>query len=254
MYLCSTEFSADELNHFNALASTWWDVHGSSRLLHKMNDIRISFMFDTIDTFAIPGLSPKNDLKVLDVGCGGGILTESLARHKRVGKVTGIDMSDKVISVAKDHKLQDPDLVMGAKLDYKLCSLFDLPSSDIGSYDAITLFEVLEHVPNPSALLEAATSRIRPGGWLFASTVNRTALSYLTTIFIGEKILNIVPEGTHTWSKYINESELRNWFIDKNAGWDVVQSKGCVYMPFIGWKFCGSRDMGNYFLAARRSH
>ncbi|KAK9368894.1 S-adenosyl-L-methionine-dependent methyltransferase [Lipomyces kononenkoae] len=259
-------FSADELLHFNALASTWWDANGPSRLLHKMNPLRISFIFDTIDRYGIRSLSRESGLKMLDVGCGGGILTESLARNPRVASVTGIDMSDEVLAVALQHKKQDPALVSGGKLQYKLCSLLDLPIAEAASerqveerYDAITLFEVLEHVPNPSSMLQAATERVRPGGWIFVSTVNRTAVAYLTTILMGEKILNIVPEGTHAWSKYINEKELREWFAEHKTNvpgsgehWDIVRSAGCIYLPFVGWKFAGPRDIGNYFLAARR--
>ncbi|ODQ69056.1 hypothetical protein LIPSTDRAFT_108075 [Lipomyces starkeyi NRRL Y-11557] len=244
------------LSHFNALASTWWDASGPSRLLHKMNPLRISFIFDTIDQYALPALSRKSGLQMLDVGCGGGILTESLARNPRVASVTGIDMSEDVLAVAQQHKKRDP----------ALCSLLDLPIPKAASegqgeerYDAVTLFEVLEHVPNPSAVLQAATECVRPGGWIFASTVNRTAAAYLTTIFIGEKILKIVPEGTHTWSKYINERELRDWFVEHKTNvpgsgehWDIVRSEGCIYVPFAGWKFKGPRDLGNYFLAARR--
>ncbi|KAJ8098665.1 S-adenosyl-L-methionine-dependent methyltransferase [Lipomyces tetrasporus] len=259
-------FSAEELSHFNALASTWWDASGPSRLLHKMNPLRISFIFDTIDRYAIQSLSRETGLKVLDVGCGGGILTESLARNPRVSSVTGIDMSEDVLAIAQQHKKQDPALVFGGKLEYRLCSLLDMPVPKAASegheeerYDAVTLFEVLEHVPNPSGVLKAATDRVRPGGWIFVSTVNRTAAAYLTTIFMGEKILRIVPEGTHTWSKYINERELREWFNEHKTTvpgsgehWDVVRSEGCIYVPFVGWNVGGPRDLGNYFLAARR--
>ncbi|KAK9378225.1 S-adenosyl-L-methionine-dependent methyltransferase [Kockiozyma suomiensis] len=260
----SSAFSPDELAHFNALASSWWDANGPSRLLHKMNGLRTSFIFDSIDTYSIPQLSRSSELKMLDVGCGGGILTEALARNSRVKSITGLDMSEQVLEVAKKHKLQDPRLVIENKLQYKLCSLFDLPVPEVADgiderYDVVTMFEVLEHVPDPSALLHAATNLVKPGGWIFASTVNRTAAAYLTTIFIGEEILNIVPKGTHSWSKYINENELREWFVENKSNvpgsgehWDVVKTTGCLYVPFIGWRFCGPRDLGNYFLAARR--
>ncbi|KAK9459615.1 S-adenosyl-L-methionine-dependent methyltransferase [Lipomyces oligophaga] len=251
-------FSAEELSHFNALAGTWWDANGSSRLLHKMNPVRVDFMFDTINLYNIPQLSKLQDLSVLDVGCGGGILTESLARHPRIGHVKGIDMSDQVLEIARAHQKQDPKLTAN-KLEYSLCSLFDIPTpvDDEDKFDAVTMFEVLEHVPNPSAMLEKATSLVKPGGWIFASTVNRTVAAYLSTIFIGEDILQIVPKKTHTWAKYINEAELRQWFLEnKSSGiqqWDVVKSQGCVYVPFVGWVLAGPRDLGNYFLAARRA-
>ncbi|KAK9468267.1 S-adenosyl-L-methionine-dependent methyltransferase [Lipomyces arxii] len=262
-------FSPSELTHFGALASTWWDADGPSRLLHQMNPLRLSFIFDTIDQYQIPGLTRTTGLKMLDVGCGGGILTESLARLPRTRSVIGLDMSDGVLEVAKQHMKQDPGLVFGNKLQYELCALGDFPVPESKSFkgeateeqrfDVVTMFEVLEHVPNPAAVLQAATERVRPGGWIFASTVNRTVAAYLTTIFIGEKVLRLVPEGTHSWSKYINENELREWFIDNKLSvpgtgenWDVVRSEGCVYVPFKGWQFGGPRNLGNYFLAARR--
>ncbi|KAK9448791.1 S-adenosyl-L-methionine-dependent methyltransferase [Limtongia smithiae] len=257
----SSTFSPGELLHFNALASTWWDHDGPSRLLHKMNTLRLSFIFDTLDTYAFRE-SKIHNMSVLDVGCGGGILAESLARHSRVNSVVGIDMSSQVLAVAEEHKRQDPQLALDGKLNYRLCSIFDLPQlddqSESGKYDMVTLFEILEHVPEPAAVLAAATKLVRPGGFIFMSTMNRTCASYLTTILVGEKLLGIVPEGTHTWSKYINEAELREWFSApsterlREGHWDVVKSEGCVYVPILGWKFGGPRDLGNYFLAARR--
>ncbi|KAK9470826.1 hexaprenyldihydroxybenzoate methyltransferase mitochondrial precursor [Dipodascopsis tothii] len=254
-----TTSSAEELSHFGELAATWWDTNGSSRLLHKMNPIRLEFMFGTMANYSIPGLSRTSELEVLDVGCGGGILSESLARLPTVKTVTGIDLSPEVIRVAREHKSRDPALFEQRDgrdvLEYELRSITDLAPGSEKQYDVVTLMEMLEHVPNPALVLAEAAARVRPGGWIFLSTINRTAVSYLTTILAAEHILGIVPRGTHTWAKYINASELREWFdghVD-DGRWDVVSVQGCLYVPFAGWKLGGSPTLGNYFLAARKT-
>lgn len=260
--------SADEIEHFAKLAPGWWDVNGSQRILHKMNLARLDYMRDTLDKYGkkdLPGYSldllPKEaqqrytnrsgpnpldagNLRVLDVGCGGGILSESMARLGGVEHVTGIDLTPDVIQVATGHMELDP--MLANKLEYKLMGIEDVP--ELESYDLITLFEILEHVDGPAQVLSQAMQRLKPGGWLFLSTINRTAVSYLTTILMGEHVLRIVPPGTHTWSKYINEQELRE-FVVKQPSWQFVRSDGCMYVPACGWVFNSQAGMGNYFMA-----
>lgn len=271
----SSSASAEEIEHFSKLAPSWWDVNGSQRILHKMNLARLDYMRDTLDKYQVTGqtlpgysldllpntvrqlytgrhrpphgsnLLDTGKLRVLDVGCGGGILSESMARLTGVEHVTGIDLTPDVVEVARLHKSLDP-MLTDDKLQYKLMGIEDVPALE--SYDLITLFEILEHVDNPSQILTEAMNRLKPGGWLFLSTINRTAVSYLTTIFMGEHILKIVPQGTHTWSKYINEQELRD-FVVKQPAWQFVRSDGCTFVPTQGWVFNSQKSMGNYFMA-----
>ncbi|ABN66711.1 3,4-dihydroxy-5-hexaprenylbenzoate methyltransferase [Scheffersomyces stipitis CBS 6054] len=276
--------------HFNALASSWWDVNGPQRILHKMNLLRMDFIYQTVrnhlrlnppetaveDEIYIPpygvDLLPdaikKNivaeqeqrrdeilenaKLTVLDVGCGGGILSESMARLHFIDSVKGIDLSEDVLQAAKLHRAKDPMFVNG-KLSYQLRAIEDLPTTE--KYDIITMFEMLEHVEYPSKVLLAALERVEVGGWVFISTINRDFISWFTTIFMGEHVLGIVPVGTHTLDKYINQTEIREWFESdpqRKEAFSVVDAKGCVYLPAYGWKFTSTPDVGNYFMAIRR--
>lgn len=287
----STSITEDEMSHFNALASSWWDVEGPQRILHKMNLLRMDFIHNTIRENLILNNSDKfNDeeiyippfnvdllptgvksriildqetkrdeilsnskLNVLDVGCGGGILSESLARLPFISSVKGIDLSQDVLEAAKVHKLKDPILNEGNKLQYELTAIENLPSN--ADYDIITMFEMLEHVTYPAKVLEEALSRVKVGGWVFISTINRDFISWFTTIFMGEHLLKIVPVGTHTLDKYIDQVEIKDWFeMDsiRNEKYKVLNSKGCIYLPAYGWKFTNSPNVGNYFMAIQR--
>lgn len=281
-----TSTSQDEMDHFNQLASTWWDVNGPQRILHKMNLLRMDFIQSTLreniplnkditnpeEEIYMPGYSldllPKEirsaivneqeskrdqiiaqtpKFKVLDIGCGGGILTESLARLPTVESVKGIDLSTDVLEAAKLHKELDPSLK--TKIGYQLKPIEDIPAEE--QYDIITMFEMLEHVNFPSEVLGSALSHLKPNGWLFISTINRDFISWFTTIFMGEHVLKIVPKGTHHLEKYINETEVQDWFKGKPE-FEVVKSEGCMYLPFKGWIYSGSANVGNYFMAIRR--
>lgn len=190
----------------------------------------------------------KPQFEVLDVGCGGGIVAECMARQSFTKRVRGIDLSPDVLKVAEAHRRTDPTLA--DKLDYRLIELGKLKDNK-EQYDMITMFEMLEHVPYPSEVLKEALDLLRPGGLLFLSTINRTAVSYFTTIFMGEDVLKVVPKGTHTLSKYINESELREWFEERNDC-DVLSSEGCLYIPAYGWTATGPTSMGNYLMAVKK--
>lgn len=286
----TTGATSEELAHFAQLADSWWDVQGPQRILHKMNLLRMDFIQKMLKnnwpsipnsnyvegqepSSFVPGYSsdllPSQELKdevhrkisahdeqlftkpqfeVLDVGCGGGIVAECLARQSFTRRVRGIDLSPDVLEVAEKHRKTDPVLVK--KLDYRLIELGKLKENN-EQYDMITMFEMLEHVPYPSEVLKEALDLLKPGGLLFMSTINRTAVSYFTTIFMGEDVLKVVPKGTHTLSKYINESELREWF-EARKDCDVLSSEGCLYIPAYGWKLTGPVQMGNYLMAVRK--
>ncbi|GME97475.1 unnamed protein product [Ambrosiozyma monospora] len=223
-----TAISPSEMEHFNKLAATWWDPHGPQRILHKMNLIRMDFINDTIksqlklnegikneeEKVFIPGWNYKNllpseiagqiekeqkaaiaakydalKLKCLDVGCGGGLLSESLARLPVVSSVKGIDLSPEVLNVADEHKTLDP--MVEPKLNYELKALEEVPKDDL--YDIVTMMEMLEHVDYPAEVLKEGLAHVKPGGHLFLSTINRDFISWFTTIFMGEYVLKIVP-------------------------------------------------------------
>jgi polyprenyldihydroxybenzoate methyltransferase / 3-demethylubiquinol 3-O-methyltransferase len=240
----------DEISHFNALASTWWDAQGSSRLLHLMNPLRHDFIKGC---HASQPNAPQAgaSLRYLDVGCGGGIFAESAARLPSTASVRAIDPSEQVLAVARAHARRDP--LLADKLAYSHTSIENLaiPSKDSDKYDVVSLFEVLEHVTSPSTFLDRCGEFVKPGGWLIMSTIARTWISWLTTNLVAEDILGIVPKGTHDWEKYINENELRAYFSTR--GWNSPRVLGVVYVPGLGWKeVTGTEKVGNYFFGVRK--
>lgn len=243
--------NASEVAHFNALAAEWWDPHGSSRILHLMNPLRHDFIRDCRASEP-DAAQPARKLRYLDVGCGGGIFAESAARLPTTESVTAVDPTPEVLKVARLHAAKDPSLA--PKLQYVSGSIetLPLPATAEGKYDVVSLFEVVEHVDKPSAFLDRCGEFVRPGGWLVMSTIARTWTSWFTTNFMAEDVLGIVPKGTHSWDKYINEEELRNYFARKQ-GWSHPRVMGVVYVPGLGWKkVAGSEKVGNYFFAVRK--
>ncbi|KAF2239238.1 ubiquinone biosynthesis O-methyltransferase, partial [Viridothelium virens] len=229
-----TSIDPSEVTHFNALASTWWDPHGPSRLLHLMNPLRHDFIGSCR---AAPSRNQERGLRYLDIGCGGGIFAESAARLATTAHVTAIDPSSEVLDIAKYHSRRDPILMEPGRLSYQNVSIegLKIPDKDEERYDVVTLFEVIEHVTNPSAFLDQVLPHVHPGGWLILSTIARTWTSWLTTKFIAEDVIRLVPKGTHEWEKFINEPEMRAWFTRRN-GWTDIRSMGVVYIPGLGWK------------------
>ena len=258
-----------ELHHFDALASTWWDPYGPSRLLHLMNPLRHEFI-DHCRSTDLDNFAQDQELRYLDVGCGGGIFAESAARLPLTASVTAIDPSAEVLAVAQAHARSDPllqeqrqnqiehngdkETKLSRRLTYLHTTVEDLPLpvQDKHRADIVTAFEVIEHVPHPSSFLEAVAAHVRPGGWLVLSTIARTWASWLTTKVIAENLLRMVPSGTHDWNKYINKDELANWFSQRE-GWTTPQAVGVVYVPGFGWKVSpGSDKFGNYFFGIRK--
>ncbi|KAI0438210.1 ubiquinone biosynthesis O-methyltransferase [Xylaria telfairii] len=251
-----TTVSPDEVSHFNALASSWWDPQGPSRILHLMNPLRHDFIRSCRASVpdAVSDSYPSTGLRYLDIGCGGGIFAESAARLASTRSVTAIDPSPEVLAVAKAHARRDPAL--SGKLQYQNTSIEALPvptHPEQDGYDIVSVFEVVEHVANPAAFLDRVAPFVRPGGWLVLSTIARTWTSWLTTNVIAEDLLRIVPRGTHDWNKYINEDELRRHFLESRSRWAEPRCMGVVYVPGVGWKeVSGSEKIGNYFFAVRR--
>lgn len=219
-----------------------------------MNPIRQDFIRSCLQSQPETKASALQDasLTYLDIGCGGGIFAESAARLPTTKHVTAIDPTPSVLAVAKAHAKKDPSL--SAKLSYKQTSIEELPvpQDPRDGYHVVSLFEVIEHVDEPGPFLERVRPFVRPGGWLVMSTIARTWVSWFTTNLVAEDLLRIVPPGTHDWNKYINEDELRRFFLGKR--WDSPRVMGVVYVPGLGWKEVrGGEKVGNYFFAVRRS-
>ncbi len=206
-----------EIAKFEAIASRWWDPQSEFKPLHEINPLRLNF----IDRIA--NISGK---RVLDVGCGGGILSESMAR--RGARVTGIDMGETPINVARLHALE-----AGVDIEYAITSTEALARQRADNkdkpYDIITCMEMLEHVPDPAAIIASCSDMLKPGGHLFLSTINRNAKAYLFAIVGAEYMLKLLPRGTHDYSKFIRPSELAGWV--RKAGLDVREITGLVYNP-----------------------
>ena len=205
-----------EIRKFEALASRWWDKQGEFKPLHAINPLRLNF----INTG-----SPLAGRRVLDVGCGGGILCESMAECG--AEVTGTDMGKAPLSVARLHAMER-DLA----IDYRQITAEELAAAEPGSFDVVTCMELLEHVPDPSSVINACMQLARPGGSVYFSTINRNPKSFLFAIIGAEYVLKMLPAGTHDYSKFIRPSELDIWCRD--AGLEVVSIEGISYNPLTG--------------------
>ena len=254
-YQSNSSVNPTEVSHFKDLASEWWNPHGSSRLLHLMNPLRHDFINTCLKSQSEG--PPTNRIKYLDVGCGGGIFAESAARLNNTHSVTAIDPTPEVIRIAQEHARQDPFIYGTGRLEYLNNSIEQLavPTSPKDQYDVLALWEVIEHIRYPSEFLDLCLPFVKPGGWIVLSTIARTWTSWLTTKLIAEDVAGIVPRGTHTWSQYLNEDELSNYF-QKQKGWASpggLKATGCVYIPGFGWQFvAGSEAYGNYFFGVRK--
>jgi 2-polyprenyl-6-hydroxyphenyl methylase/3-demethylubiquinone-9 3-methyltransferase len=233
----SSDINADpaELDKFSELAHRWWDPASEFKPLHDINPLRL----DWIDRHV--GLAGK---QVLDVGCGGGILAESMAA--RGARVTGIDLSEKALAVAKLHLLES-----GQKADYRRMSAEELAAERPGEFDVVTCLEMLEHVPDPASTVRACAQLVRPGGTVFFSTINRNPKSYLFAVVGAEYILRLLPRGTHDYAKFIRPAELSRFA--REAGLMVEEIIGMTYNPFSKTYALGPDTDVNYLLRARRN-
>jgi 2-polyprenyl-6-hydroxyphenyl methylase/3-demethylubiquinone-9 3-methyltransferase len=223
-----------ELEKFSQLAHKWWDKNSEFKPLHEINPLRLGY----IDRIA--SLSGKT---VLDVGCGGGILTESLAASG--AKVTGIDLADKSLQVAKLHLLES-----GIQVEYRKVAVEELAAERPAHYDVVTCMEMLEHVPDPAAVVAACAQLAKPDGHVFFSTLNRNPKSYLFAILGAEYVLNLLPRGTHDFAKFIKPSELAQWCRD--AGLTVSDITGMSYNPLNKSYSLGHDTSVNYMAACRK--
>jgi 2-polyprenyl-6-hydroxyphenyl methylase/3-demethylubiquinone-9 3-methyltransferase len=223
-----------EIDKFSALAHRWWDPTSEFKPLHAINPLRLGW---------IESITNLQGKRVLDVGCGGGILAESIS--KAGATVTGIDLSTKALKVAELHQLES-----GTSVRYLTISAEDLAKEESQSYDVVTCMEMLEHVPDPSSVVQACAKLCKPGGHIFFSTLNRNPKSYLFAIIGAEYILQLLPKGTHQYEKFIKPSELAQF--TRAAGLEVIELKGMTYNPITQIYRLGSDTDVNYMMATRK--
>ncbi|MDA8520592.1 bifunctional 2-polyprenyl-6-hydroxyphenol methylase/3-demethylubiquinol 3-O-methyltransferase UbiG [Acidovorax sp. NCPPB 4044] len=225
-----------ELAKFSDLAHRWWDPESEFRPLHEINPLRLAW---------IDGLAPLQNLKVLDVGCGGGILADSMAR--KGAHVTGIDLATKSLRVAQLHALEAGT----PNIQYREISVESLADELPGEFDVVTCMEMLEHVPDPVSVVAACSRLVKKGGWVFFSTINRNTKAFLLAIVGAEYVLGMLPKGTHEYAKLIKPSELAS--ACRAAGLDVFQSRGLEYSPLTRRYWLSHDTSVNYMLATRRT-
>ncbi len=222
-----------EIAKFEELAERWWDRDSEFKPLHEINPLRANF---------IDQLSPVAGQAVIDVGCGGGILAEALAQ--RGATVSGIDMGEAPLSVARIHQLES-----GVEVNYRQTTAEQLAESEAGSYDIVCCLEMLEHVPDPAAVVKACAELCRSGGSLYFSTINRNPKAYLFAIVGAEHILNLLPRGTHEYGKFIKPSELAQWL--READLELKEMTGLLYNPISRRYRLDEHDVSvNYMLRA----
>ena len=226
---------AQELAKFSDLAHRWWDTESEFRPLHQINPLRL----DWINRHA--RLAGK---RVLDIGCGGGILSDSMARSGAT--VLGIDLASKPLKVAQLHALEAGT----ENVEYREVAAEALAAETPASFDVVTCMEMLEHVPDPSSIVAACSALVEPGGWVFFSTINRNLKSFAFAIVAAEHVLQMLPKGTHTYAKFIRPSELAQWC--RNAGLELADTRGMEYNPITRRYWLSSDTRVNYMIACRK--
>lgn len=235
--ITSEPINADpaELEKFSALASKWWDPTSEFKPLHAINPLRLEWIQSLAGTLT--------DKTIIDVGCGGGILSESMAAAG--AKVTGIDLAQKSLTVAKLHGLES-----GIKVEYLNIAVEQIAQERTAQYDVVTCMEMLEHVPDPASIVNACAKLVKPGGWVFFSTLNRNMKSFMYAIIGAEYIMNLLPKGTHNYGSFIKPSELVS--CARRAKLDLIGMKGLEYNPLTA-KYKLSNDTSvNYLIATRK--
>jgi 2-polyprenyl-6-hydroxyphenyl methylase/3-demethylubiquinone-9 3-methyltransferase len=223
-----------EIRKFEALASRWWDPNSEFKPLHEINPLRMGF---------ITGKTTLAGKSVVDIGCGGGILSEAMARQG--AQVTAIDLANASLSVARLHQLES-----GLQIRYEKISAEDLAAREPGSFDVVTCLEMLEHVPDPQAVVQACATLAKPGGHIFFSTINRNPKSYVFAILGAEYILNLLPRGTHEYARFIKPSELAGW--TRQSGLDTGELTGMTY-NLLTKRYSLGKDVDvNYLVHCKR--
>jgi len=225
---------AREIAQFDALASQWWDTHGPLWTLHAINPLRMDFVREHAEL---------HGRRVLDVGCGGGILTEALAREG--ADATGVDLAAGSLATARLHAQSE-----GLDIHYRLMPVEELAAAEPESFDVVTCMEMLEHVPDPAAIVQACAALVKPGGWLFLSTLNRTPKAFALAIVGAEYVMGMIPRGTHDWRKFIRPAELAGWL--RAADMDIADQQGLHYNPLTRQFSLGPGVDVNYLVAARK--
>jgi 2-polyprenyl-6-hydroxyphenyl methylase / 3-demethylubiquinone-9 3-methyltransferase len=233
--MSSENVSRAEIDKFAALANRWWDENGPQKPLHHLNPARLNYVAKQLP---LPGK------KILDVGCGGGLLSEALAREG--ADVVALDLAEELIEIAKLHLYES-----NVKVDYRLQSVESLAEEMAGQFDAITCMEMLEHVPDPSSILRACEKLLKPGGKCFISTLNRTPAAFAIAIVGAEYLANLLPKGTHEYQKFIKPSELATWC--RAEGFNVVDISGLAYNPLSGKAWVNDRTDINYLMTVQKT-
>ena len=223
----------NEVEKFNKIAHKWWDPSSEFKPLHDINPLRVNYIND---------LFPLNEKNILDVGCGGGILAESMARLG--GNVTGIDQSEIAIKIAKLHAKEN-----NLSINYKLLNIEDFLKKDTSKFDVITCLEMIEHVPDPASIITSCAKKLKKNGRLYVSTINRNLKAFLFAIVGAEYILNLLPKGTHHYDKFIKPSEVKSWANSLNM--NISNITGMTYNPFLKKYSLGSDVSVNYILELR---
>ena len=231
----SENVSRAEIDKFAALANRWWDENGPQKPLHHLNPARLNYVAKQL---------PLKGKKILDVGCGGGLLSEALAREG--ADVVALDLAEELIEIAKLHLYES-----NVKVDYRLQSVESLAEEMAGQFDAITCMEMLEHVPDPSSILRACEKLLKPGGKCFISTLNRTPAAFAIAIVGAEYLANLLPKGTHDYQKFIKPSELAAWC--RAEGLNVVDISGLAYNPLSGKAWVSDRTDINYLMTVQKT-
>jgi 2-polyprenyl-6-hydroxyphenyl methylase/3-demethylubiquinone-9 3-methyltransferase len=225
-----------ELAKFSELAHKWWDPESEFRPLHQINPLRLGWIEQTVGKL--------DGLKVLDVGCGGGILSEAMAQ--RGAQVLGIDLAERSLKVAQLHALESGQ----TRVEYREVAAEALAAEQPATYDVVTCMEMVEHVPDPASIVQACSQLVKPGGWVFLSTINRNPKAFLLAIVGAEYVLKMLPAGTHEYAKFIRPSELLRWCRD--TGLDLRHTRGMEYNPLTRRYRLSADTSVNYLVACRK--